>query len=133
MKAFNTAAVTRAKSVWLADRVHKLGAVPATPATPYLIVSVTSQRPDNVRGDGDHGSAGYRAIAQAVGRTYDEVAFAVEKSDVAFLEGALVVPGYDVTPVAGDELVSSPVIRDPDDNGLLTCTVIYPFHAFPTA
>lgn len=134
MKAFNTAAVAAAEAAWNAQQVHKVGEVPASPATPYTVLSVTSGRPENYRTHGKHGSKSYRIVAQMVGRTYDEVAFAVEKTDAAFEDKRLTgVTGYDCGPCVGDERVASPVIRDPDGGVLLSCTVLYPFDAYPTS
>lgn len=132
MRAFNTAAVTKAEGTWTADRVHKAGAVPPTPPTPYMVVAVTSGAPENYRNSGQSGSRKSRIVVQAVGATYDEVAFAVEKADSAFEDKSLTVTGFDCGPCTGDDRVASPVIRDPDAEQFLTCTVIYPFHAFPT-
>lgn len=131
MKAFNTAAVAAAEAAWNTAQVHKLGEVPANPTTPHLIVSVTSGDPGNYRAR-FHGSKSHSVVAQAVGRNFDEVAFAVEKADAAFEDEALVVAGFDCTEAGGEDRVSSTVIRDPDGGGLLTCTVLYPFTAFPT-
>lgn len=131
MLQFADAAVARAAAVWPQGRVYALGDVPELPGTPYVVLSVTSGAPGNYRLNVEHGSKGYRIVVQAVGKTLHEVAFAVDKVDAAFEDQRLVVAGFDTTPAAGDERVSSPVIRDADAGGLLTCTVLYPFTAYP--
>lgn len=113
--------------------MYPLGDVPELPGTPYVVLSVDSGTPGNYRLNVEHGSKAYRIVTQAVGRTLREVGFAVEKLDAAFEDRRLIVAGFDTTPAAGDERVSSPVIRDPDAGGLLTCTVLYPFTAYPEA
>jgi len=132
MKAFNTAAIAAQQAAWTQGRVYKLGEVPASPVTPYLVESVTAGAPGNYRAR-FHGSKKHYIVVQAVGKTYDEVAFAVEKADAAFEDKALVVSGFDCTESDGEDRTASTVIRDPDAGVLLTCTVLYPFTAYPTS
>lgn len=127
MRELNAAAVSAAQAAWPQGRVYKVGEVPASPVTPYLVLSVTAGAPTSYTLDVTHGMKSHRLVAQAVGKFYDEVALAVERADAAFEDAVLTVSGLDLGPMAGDERVASPVIRDPDAGGLLTCTVIYPF------
>ena len=131
MKAENVAALAKARAAWNLSQVWPTGGVPSTPTTPYLAVSVTSGAPENYRAR-FHGSKKHYIVVQAVGKTIDEVAFAVDKADAAFEDKALTVAGLDCTESGGEDRVASTVIRDPDAGGLLTCTVLYPFHAYPT-
>lgn len=132
MEAENAAALGAARAAWNVTQVHELGGVPPTPVTPYLAVSVTSGAPGNYRAR-FHGSSKHYIVVQAVGKNLSEVAFAVDKADAAFQDKALVVAGFDCTESGGEDRTASTVIRDPDAGGLLTCTVLYPFTAFPTS
>lgn len=129
MKAFQDAAVARYESTWLADRVHEVGAVPASPPTPYGVVSVTSGAGTHYRVGAHGGSTSRRAVVQCVGKTAGEVAFAVEKAEAAYLGHRLAVAGHACTPMRSE--VSSPVIRDPDGGALLTCTLTFTFSSTP--
>ena len=131
MIAFGKAAVAAAEAAWVPERVHEVGKVPASPATPYSVVSVSSGSADNYGLCGAHGSRGYRIIVQAVGASANEVGMAVENADEAFLDKRLTVAGYDTTPATAE--VASPIIRDPDGGALLSVTLTYTFHAYPTA
>jgi hypothetical protein len=133
VKAENAAALAAARAAWnlTPTQVHPAGGVPASPPTPYLVLSVTSGAPGNYRAR-SHGSKKHYIVVQAVGKTIDEVAFAVDKADAAFEDKALTVAGFDCTESNGEDRTASTVIRDPDAGGLLTCTVLYPFYAYPT-
>lgn len=132
MKAIHAAALARAEAVWNATQVHEIGGVPASPVTPYLALSVTGPGPGgSARSGGSNGGAAvHRTVVQAVGRTAGEVAFAVEKATAAFVGHRLVVAGKRTT-APRDAEVASPVIRDPDAGGLLTCTLTFPFAVTP--
>lgn len=132
MKPFLDAVLTTTRAVWTVTptRVHQVGSVPPGPATPYLVLSVSSGSAENYRMSADHGSRSYRIVAQAVGADADEVSFAVTKLDLALLDKRLTVAGFDCSPCQPE--VSSPVIRDPDGGGFLTCTLTYTFTAYPT-
>ena len=130
MDAFQDAAVAAAVAAWRVEQVHEVGKVPATPQMPYLVMSVSSGSVENYLLSADHGSRSYRIVAQAVGKTASEVAFAVEKVDEAYLDKSLTVAGFDCSPCRPE--VSSPVIRDPDGGSLLSATVTYTFTAYPT-
>lgn len=125
MKSLQTAAMAQAEAAWLADRVHAIGAVPTTPAKPYLTVGVASGSAQSYSLNEAHGTRTHRLVVMAVGTTATEVGFAVEKADAAFLDRSLTVTGIDCGPISVES--SSPIIRDPDDNGLLVCTVVYTF------
>ena len=131
MRAFNNAAVAALEAVMPADRVHKVGEVPPEPVTGYAVVSVGSPGYSNVRNDASAGGKGYRITVMCVGRNADEVSWVADKAEQAFVNGRLTVAGYAVTPVAADEVVSGPIIRDPDGGGFLTCTLLYPVNAYP--
>lgn len=121
MRELSTAALSAAETAWNTGQVHKLGEVPASPVTPYLVVSVGSGSGENYTLDEeDPGTRTHRLAAQAVGRDAAEVEFAVEKADLAFIGVRLDASCTPCHPEA-----SSPIIRDPDGGGLLTCTVTY--------
>lgn len=130
MLAFQNAAVAAAEAAWVAERVHEVGDVPGKPATPYMALAVSSGAGSTYSLLSARGSQAYRLVAQVVGRTAGEVAIGVEKADGAFLDRPLVVAGYDTTPMRSE--VASPIIRDPDAGVLLSVTLTYTFHAYPT-
>lgn len=131
MRAFAAAALAAYEAAWTPERVHRAGEVP-TPPPPgaYGVLSVSSGSAENYRACGAHGSRSYRIVVQAVGKDVDEVGFAVDKADAAFLDKRLTVAGYDTTPARPE--VSSPIIRDPDGGVLLSATLTYTFTAYPT-
>lgn len=133
MEAENAAALAAARAAWNATQVWPTGGVPTTPTTPYLVVSVTAGAGQSYTLDTSYGVKAYRVVVQAVGKTIGEVSRAIDKADVAFEDKRLTIPGMDCTPLAGSERVASPVIRDPDGGGLLTCTVLYPFAVTPVS
>jgi hypothetical protein len=122
-------AVTAAEAVWNANQVHAAGEVPGSPVTPYLALSVTAPGDTNYRAGGRGGSQSAWTVVQAVGKTANEVDFAVTKADAAFLGKRLTVTGKKATPARRD--APSTIIRDPDAGGLLTCTLVYRFTLNP--
>jgi hypothetical protein len=132
VEAENTAALAAARAAWNSTQVWPVGGVPSTPTTPYLVVSVTAGAPGNYRAR-FHGSKKHYIVVQAVGKTVGEVSRAVDKADAAFEDKALTISGFQCTETNGEERTASPVIRDPDGGVLLTCTVLYPFYAYPTS
>jgi hypothetical protein len=129
VRALQAAAVARLEAVWLADRVHDVGDVPGSPATPYVVVSASAGMAENHLNCGTHGSKAHRVIVQCVGATAAEVGFALEKADAAFQDHALVITGYDTTPATAE--LEANVIRDPDGGALLVVTQTYTFAAYP--
>lgn len=123
------AAVARLRAVWLVERVHKVGRVPANPPTPYIVASVSSGSAENYLLSAQHGSRSYRIVTQAIGATDDELDFAVARADAAFLDHSLVVVDLDCTPCAVE--TSSTAIRDPDGGALLSKTLTYTFTTYP--
>lgn len=131
MRAFAAAALAAYEAAWAPERVHRAGEVP-TPPPPgaYGVVSVSSGSAENYRsGATSAGSRSQRVVVQCVGKSVDEVGFAVEKADAAYRDKKLAVAGYRCTPCHPE--VSSPVIRDPDGGAFLTCTLTYTFAATP--
>lgn len=123
MKALNDAALSRAQAFWNANQVHKAGSVPASPVTPYLVISVGSGSGESYTlEETGPGTRSHRLVAQAIGRTLDELGFAVDKADGAFVGVRLT----EATTTCRPE-VSSPVFRDPDAGALLVCTLTYTF------
>lgn len=129
MKAENDAALAAFEAAWKPAQVHLIGAVPTSPVTPYAAISVSSGSAENYRLHGEHGSRSYRIVVQAVGKSVSEIGFPVDGADAAFLDKRLTIAGYDTTPAQAE--VSSPIIRDPDAGGLLSCTLTYTFTAYP--
>lgn len=132
MKAEADAALAAMRAAWKPLQVHEVGKVPASPVTPYAVVTASTGSPGNGNLAGQWGSKTYRVVVQAFGRTLSEIAAPVEAADVAFLNTPLIVVGQKMTPPDPADVVSSQIIRDPDGGGLLACTVIYPITAYPT-
>jgi hypothetical protein len=114
VKAETDAAVAALTAVWTAGQVHKVGAVPDSPATPYAVVSVSAGIPQNYRGGSAATTTARRVAVQYVGRTYDECAFAVQKGDAAFL-GKRISPAN--TPCRRE--IEPTIQRDPDGGALM--------------
>lgn len=127
MREVLDAAETRQVAVWLDARVHRAGEVPASPVTPYNVISCDSGMPENYRIIAQHGSRQFRVIVQSVGATVGECAFAIEKADAAFLDHALTVDGFDAAPCRL-EIPGSPR-RDQDAGGLMYALSTYTFTA----
>lgn len=119
-------AVAAAEAAWNANQVHETGDVPGSPVTPYLVLSVTAPGDTNHRVGGRGGSQAAWTVVQAVGKKAAEVEFAVAKADAAFLGKRLTTAS---SPSRRDD--PSPIIRDPDAGGLLTCTLVYRFATNP--
>lgn len=104
-------------------RVYKFGAVPATPAYPYAVLSPALGAPD-VRMLAGPGKPMGRFTVQLFGRSADTVTDTAALTFAAF-EG---VELSDLTgaPVAWQE-ISTPPYRDPDTSGVLNITHTYRF------
>lgn len=129
MREFQAAVVAAAEAAWNASQIYEVGAVPTSPVTPYSVVGVSSGAMITRRLSTEAAGSGYRIAVQAVGKNASEVGFAVEKADSAFADTRLSVTGFDCSPCLVE--VSSPIIRDPDGGGFLTCTLTYTFTAYP--
>jgi hypothetical protein len=105
--------------------VYDLGAVPTSPATPYMVLSTDSGLPLNRRVGATSTSRLVRAAVQFFGRTYAEVAICAEKADAALEGRSLTVAGKTVR---SRRDVTATVGRDPDAGGLL-----YGMHAYTFA
>lgn len=123
------AALTAAQTAWNTNQVHEVGDVPASPVTPYLVLSVTAPGDTNYRVGGRGGSQSAWTVVQVVGKVASEVDFGISKADAAFLGKRLTITGKKPTPARREE--PSPVVRDPDAGGLLTCTLVYRFTINP--
>jgi hypothetical protein len=123
--SLTTVAIAAAEAVWNADQVHETGSVPTNPVTPYLVLSATAPGDTNYRAGGRSGSQAAWIVVQAVGDDAGEVEFAIDKADAAFLGKRLAVPGRKSTKALRD--TPSPLVRDPDAGGLVSCTLVYRF------
>lgn len=131
MKAETDAALARYRTVWKSAQVHEVGKVPATPVTPYAALSVSAGGGADYNLAAQHGSKAYRIVALVVGKSITEIALAVEGAEDAFLDHSLIVSGMRCTPALNP--IATDPYRDPDAGGLLTCTLVYTFNAFPTS
>lgn len=129
MRAATVAAAARAEAVWNAAQVHEVGGVPATPATPYLVVSATGGADENYQVDGKGGSTSHGVVVQCFGKSASEVGFALDKADAAFKGHRLTIAGFDTT--AATAQLEANIYRDPDAGSLLMVTQTYAFHIYP--
>lgn len=123
MRALLTGAKNRLEAVWLPDRVHLAGEVPAEPPTPYCVLSIDTGAPDNYRLLAREGTRSVRVVVQNVGDDQDECLFAAEKADEAFQGASFTATGWNVGP-GRCETPASPR-RDPDGGGLIYALSTY--------
>lgn len=129
MTTLNEAALAAGEAAWNASQVHQTGSVPPSPLTPYNVLSVTAPGDTNARIGGRGGSQSAWVVVQAVGKDLGEVMFAVGKADAAFLGKRLTATGVRCSPTTRSD--PSPVVRDPDAGGLVSCTLVYRFTTSP--
>lgn len=103
-------------------RAYKFGAVPASPAYPYAVVSAAPGAPQVRTLDGSGDPMG-RFVVQHFSRTHDG---ATDLADLTFATFDGHALPLDDAPVCWQE-VTSGVYRDPDDQGVLTITHTYRF------
>lgn len=127
MKAHQDAAVAALLAAWPSGRVYAVGAVPASPVTPYIVLGVDGGLPGNYSLASEHGSKSYRVAVQLVGKTYGEVAAVAEKADVALLDQRLIVTGFDTTPCRVE--IAPKIQRDPDGGAFLYALATYTYTA----
>lgn len=105
-------------------RVYKIGAVPASPATPYAVLSLDAGNLRGTRADGRSLTRARRLAVQVFGPSIDSVLHIAGLADAAFSD--VVLTDIDGDPYSVRE-VASPVYRDPDGEGLLALTHTYRF------
>lgn len=114
-----TADLVAARKVGGFTRVYPVGAVPATPQYPYVVIGYAPNAPV-VRTQDAKGDPVRRFTVQHFGRVAD----AVED------QGAITIATFDGRTVNGDvcelEVATLPD-RDPDDRGVLSTTHTYRF------
>lgn len=102
-----------------AARVYKMGAVPASPSYPYVVIGYSPNAPV-VRDLGGDGDQVQRFTVQHFGRSADSVeAVAATTFDT-----------FDGEQVLGEtcwQETATPIYRDPDDSGVLSTTHTYRF------
>lgn len=122
MKAEQDAVIAALTAAWPQGRVYNVGAVPASPVTPYVVVSVASGTPAKYRLGSKVSSSLFRAVIQNFGKSYGETSFAAEKADAALLDKRITAAH---TPCRRE--VATSVIRDPDGGSLLMTVHTYTF------
>lgn len=127
MKAENDAAIAQLTAAG-AQRVYPVGGVPASPVTPYWVVSVDSGTSVNYRVGSVATSSALRVVVQLFGKTFNEAAFAAEKADAAFLDKRL--SGVSTTPCRRE--IATNVQRDPDGGALMYGLHTYTSTSTPT-
>lgn len=106
--------VTRLKAAGVV-RVYKLGEVPAVPASPYSVLSLDSGTPSTYTLDSSSDSM-RRLSVQMFAKSQTTLTDQAERADAAFRDVYLTeLPGE---PKCNREM-QTPVIRDPDGEGLL--------------
>jgi len=96
-------------------RVYAEGSVPASPAYPYMVMSVDTGTPGIRRTGGGTTRHDRRMTVKVFGRTDDAVLDYARLADLAFEDKVLALPGK---PFSIREM-QTPIYRDPDDNGVL--------------
>jgi len=114
-----TADLVTARKVGGFTRVYPMGAVPATPTYPYVVIGYTPNAPvvRNMLGGGDVIG---RFVVQHFGKTADAVE---DQAGITFAT-------FDGKAFGGNVVtqeVATTVDRDPDDRGVLSTTHTYRF------
>lgn len=99
-----------------ASRVYKVGAVPASPILPYIVLSLDTGTPLGTRVSGHSPSARRRLTVQMFGKSYDAVMAMAGFADEAFKDVTL--SELTAAPFSVRELQTQ-VMRDPDGEVLL--------------
>lgn len=106
-------------------RLYALGSVPAKPAFPYGVYSAVLGRGDAYTLDSTSGRRTGAVTVQTFGRTTDSTSDHMEKVVAHLLDVALDLP--DCTPLRA--VFDTPrVVRDPDDNGVVSATQQFTFN-----
>ena len=115
--------VARMKSAG-AQRVYKVGNVPASPGDAYAVLSLTTPRTVSRRTSGDTSASQRILSAQCFGRSEEAVMDMAEYADEAFQEKALTE--FPREPFCTRDLNIGPT-RDPDGGGWLYILHTYRF------
>lgn len=100
-------------------RVYPIGAVPATPTYPYVVMGYAPNAPE-VRDLSGSGDPLRRFTVQHFGKTADSVEAMADVTFVTF-------DGQQVDGQTCEQEIASPIFRDPDDAGVLSTTHTYRF------
>lgn len=112
-----TADLVTARKVGGFTRVYPMGAVPATPTYPYVVIGYAPNAPD-VRTMNGSGDPVGRFYVQHFGRIAD----AIED------QAAITFTTFDGKTFSGrvvTQEIATPIDRDPDDRGVLSTTHTY--------
>ena len=107
------------------ERVVEPNTVAAKPVMPYATLAATDADTGTRRGDGSHGTETHRGVVQVVGRTAEGVSDVTTRIRDAFLNQRPTMTGYVCGPCLLE--VAGPMLRDPDDHGVLTLTTTFVF------
>lgn len=102
-----------------AQRVYAVGAVPATPTYPYVVIGYAPNAP-TVRRLSGSGDPTERFTVQHFGKTADSVEAEAAETFAAF-------EGREVKGHVCEQEMASPLYRDPDAAGVLSITHTYRF------
>lgn len=105
-------------------RAYKPNAVPASPAYPYMVVSLDTGQPANYSAAGTTTHLSRRISVQMIGKSWESVVDMARLADLAFREVPLTE--FPTAPFSQRELATD-VTRDPDDDGLLYALHTYNF------
>lgn len=126
MSAFLTAAVAKVTSGRTpAPRVYTFGAVPVSPVYPYSVVGASLADAGNYTLDAAHGTRNVRVTVQSFGKTSAAALAYDAAADANLLDQRLAVAGFECGPIRLQ--VTSPLLRDPDDEGVIGITSAYIF------
>jgi hypothetical protein len=122
--ALTNAAVAKVQAAPV-TRVYKEGKVPASPAFPYAIVTVTFDRAAGYTLDADHGLGDYRITTRSISNDYDGAVDTDDRARHALLDQRITADGKTYGP--GRMQVGSALVRDPDGGVVITVTSTYLF------
>lgn len=105
------------------DRAYKVGAVPASPVSPYCVVSLDSGTPQSKRVSGGSSVLLRSLSVQMFGTSVAGVELMQAAADNAFRDTYLPISDAPFS----ERVIATPVARDPDGEVLLHTLHVYQF------
>lgn len=109
------------------DYCYPINEVPDAEAYPYNVYSATLGRGDSYTLDSREGVRWGRVVVQTVARTGTTALAHAEAVRAALVGKALTITGYETTPCRAE--LDPQMVRDPDDQGVVSVTATYIFTA----
>lgn len=118
----------RARLETVIDRVYEVNKVPPSPDYPYVVFSVTGDRPDAYLLDATHGVRQHRITWQAFGETVASATDLDDLATAALLDKRIALG---LGPCTADQTVLGALTRDQDAGGVVGVTSSLLFTAPP--